>query len=197
MLLFIQPNSGIAEATEWRLSKELHGIEIFSRFPQGAGYKEYRGEIEVNAKPDRIVRLFQDLNKISEWHYRTKKAEVLNMVDMTNAYVHIIITPPWPIRARDVVCKVTLQLEESNDQIRITLTSVDDRLPATEQYVRTARLDAEWLIRPLTETTSSLRYKLYVDPGGKIPRWLFNSAAMDVPLFTLKKLRKRFNASEN
>ncbi|MEJ2178101.1 MAG: START domain-containing protein [Gammaproteobacteria bacterium] len=196
LLLGWQAN-GVTAEDQWSLSKELQGIQLYSRFPPGAQYKEYRGEIEVNAKPDRIVRLFQDLSKISEWHYRTEKVEVLNLIDMTNAYVHIINNPPWPIKKRDVVCRVSLKVDETNDEIRITLSSIDNQLPATEEYVRTAKLEAEWLIKPVSENKSSLRYQVYIEPGGKIPRWLFNSVAMDVPLFTLIKLRSRFNSKQD
>lgn len=196
LLLGWQAN-GVTAEDQWSLSKELQGIQLYSRFPPGAQYKEYRGEIEVNAKPDRIVRLFQDLSKISEWHYRTEKVEVLNLIDMTNAYVHIINNPPWPIKKRDVVCRVSLKVDETNDEIRITLSSIDNQLPATEEYVRTAKLEAEWLIKPVSENKSSLQYQVYIEPGGKIPRWLFNSVAMDVPLFTLIKLRSRFNSKQD
>ena len=185
-----------AEASEWRLSKEYQGVQIFSRYPQDGPYKEFRGEIEVNAKPDRVVRLFQDLNKISEWHYRTKTAEVLDLVNMTNAYVYIVNAPPWPVKPRDVICKVSLQLDRENDLIRITIDSVDGFLPVTEEYVRTAKLKAEWQIKPVTETTSLLRYQVFIDPAGKIPRWLFNSFAVDVPLITLLNLKRKFAAQK-
>ena len=197
ILLVTQIPAIAAEDSDWRLSKEYQGVQIFSRFPQGGAFKEFRGEIEVFAKPDRIVRLFQDLNKITEWHYRTETAEVLDLVDMTNAYVYIVNAPPWPIKPRDVVCKVSLELDRENDLIRITIDSVDDYLPTKEKYVRTAKLKAEWIIRSLTETTSLLQYKVYIEPAGKIPRWLFNSFAVDVPLITLLNLRRKFSAQRN
>ena len=185
-----------AEASEWRLSKEYQGVQIYSRFPQGGPYKEFRGEIEVNAKPDRVVRLFQDLNNISEWHYRTETAEVLDLLDMTSAYVYIVNAPPWPVKPRDVVCKVSLELDRENDLIRITIDSVDGFLPEKDKYVRTAKLKAEWQVKSLTESTSLLRYQVFIDPAGKIPRWLFNSFAVDVPLITLLNLKRKF-ASPN
>ena len=194
MLLVAQIPIAAAEDSDWRLSKEYQGVQIFSHFPQGSTYKEFRGEIEVNAKPDQVVRLFQDLDKIAEWHYRTEIAEVLDLVDMTSAYVYIVNVPPWPIKPRDVVCKVELELDRENDLIRITIDSVDDYLPTKEKYVRTAKLTAEWQISSLTETTSLLRYQVFIDPAGKIPRWLFNSFAVDVPLNTLLNLRRKFSA---
>ena len=185
---------GVAQGNDWRLIKEQQGIQIHYRYPEGSRYRQYQGEVVVNAKPDRIVRLLQDLEKISEWHYRTKQATVLNIIDVTNAYVHIINTPPWPIRARDVVCKVSLRIDDSNNQISITLTSVDNKLPPTEQYIRIPNLAAEWLIRPLSDNSSSVRYQVHMDPGGNIPVWLFNNFSMDVPLRSLIKLRQLLNS---
>ena len=115
---------------------------------------------------------------------------------MTNAYVYIVNAPPWPVKPRDVVCKVSLQLDRENDLIRITIDSVDGFLPVTEEYVRTAKLKAEWQIKPVTETTSLLRYQVFIDPAGKIPRWLFNSFAVDVPLITLLNLKRKFAAQK-
>jgi hypothetical protein len=184
----------VAQANDWRLIKEQQGIQIHYRYPDGSRYRQYQGEVVVNAKPDRIVRFFQDLEKISEWHYRTKQVTVLNIINPTDAYVHIINIPPWPIRARDVVCKVSLRIDDSTDQISITLTSVDNKLPATEQYIRIPDLVAEWLIRPLSDNSSSIRYHIHMDPGGNIPVWLFNNFSMDVPLLSLIKLRRLLNS---
>jgi len=186
---------GVAEANNWRPIKEQQGIQIYYRYPEGSRFRQYQGEIVVNAKPDRVVRFFQDLEKISEWHYRTKQVTVLDMIDMTNAYVHIINTPPWPIHARDAVCKVSLRIDEANSYISITLTSVNDQLPVTDQYIRIPKLEAEWLIRPLSDNTSSVRYQMHMEPGGNIPRWVFNSFAMDVPLLSLIKLRQLLNST--
>ena len=182
-----------AVAGEWRLTKEFQGVQIFSRYPPGAAYKEFYGEVEINAKPDRIVRLLQDLEAISEWHYRTEKAEVLDLIDQTNAIVHIFNRPPWPIRPRDVVCKVSLTLDKENKLIRITINSIGGLLPEEAPYIRTASLKAEWQIKSFTDTTSFLRYQIYVEPGGEIPRWLFNAFAVDVPLRTLLNLKGKFS----
>lgn len=186
---------GVAEANNWHPIKEQQGIQIYYRYPEGSGFRQYQGEIVVNAKPDRVVRFFQDLERISEWHYRTKQVTVLDMIDMTNAYVHIINTPPWPIHARDAVCKVSLRVDEANSQISITLTSVDDQLPVTDQYIRIPKLEAEWLIRPVSDNTSSVRYQMHMEPGGSIPLWLFNNFAMDVPLLSLIRLRRLLNST--
>jgi len=183
-----------AHANDWRLIKEQQGIQIHYRYPEGSQYRQYRGEVMVNVKPDRVVRFFQDLEKISEWHYRTKQVTVLSMISATDAYVHIINTPPWPIRSRDVVCKVSLIIDDSNDQISITLTSVNNKLPASERYIRIPDLVAEWLIRPLSDNSSSIRYQIHMDPGGNIPVWLFNNFSMDVPLLSLIKLRRLLNS---
>ena len=184
----------VAQANDWRFIKEQQGIQIHYRYPEGSQYRQYRGEVIVNAKPDRVVRFFQDLEKISEWHYRTKQVTVLSMISATDAYVHIINTPPWPIRARDSVCKVSLTIDDSNDQISITLTSADNELPVSEQYIRIPDLVAEWLIRPLPDNSSSIRYQIHMDPGGNIPVWLFNSFSMDVPFRSLIKLRQLLNS---
>ncbi len=187
---------GFAQANDWRPIKEQQGVQIYYRYPEESRFRQYQGEIVVNAKPDRVVRLLQDLEKISEWHYRTKQVTVLDMIDMTNAYVHIINTPPWPIHARDAVCKVSLRIDEAKSHISITLTSVKNQLPVTDQYIRIPKLEAEWLIRPVSDNASSVRYQMHMEPGGRIPLWLVNNFAMDVPLLSLIKLRQLLNSTK-
>ena len=33
-------------------------------------------------------------------------------------------------------------------------------------------------------------YEMSIDPGGNIPKWVVNAMAIDLPFYTLQKLRK-------
>jgi len=181
-----------AQAENWRLAKSDFGIDIEYRYPGNSQWRVYRGQVEVAAKPDRVVRFLQDLDALPTWHYRTESAEVIQMEGLTSALLHIVTKPFWPVKKRDVVCRVVLTLESDSDVIHITMDSVDDALPPVADAVRMNKLSAKWTIEPAEDTRSLIIYETYVEPGGKIPRWLFNGLAMDVPLLSLQKLRRIF-----
>ena len=193
LVAFLMAHAPVSFAeSRWSPIKEQGGVQVFSRFSGDRTFREYRGEIEVEAKPDRVVRLLQDLSALPEWHYSLESATLLKTLGFTDALVHIVIAPPWPLKKRDVVCKVSLKLEEENDAIRITLVDVPDELAVDPAYQRVPSLQAEWLIQPASDNSSLVRYTTYTNPGGNIPTWFYNNVAMDVPLFTLLNLRRHF-----
>ena len=183
-------STAVVQAADWIPIKTRQEVKIYSHTPPGRDYRRLRGEVTVEAKPGKVVRILQDLERTPEWHLHTTRVEELELVDMTTAIVHIHSRPPWPVKPRDVVARVSLTLLKATGAIRIDMKSVDDVLPSQPGFIRTARLDAEWLITPESEDSSRVRYTLYVEPGGSIPRWIFNNVSMDVPLFSLIHLRE-------
>ena len=185
-----------AAGKEWRLSKEVDNVAVYERYQDSLPFKQFRGIVEVNARPDKVVRFLQQIGDIDDWHYRVAQVELLQTAGMTSGYVHIINSAPWPIKWRDVICRIDLTVDSNNGQVRIRLTSVDDYLASSPEFIRTPKVEALWLVSPTAKGRSEVAYELYVDPGGKLPRWLFNSVAMDVPLYTLINLRTKMNARE-
>ena len=181
-----------AKAEEWRIAKSDFGIDVEYRYPAGSSWRAFRGQVEVAAKPDKVVRFLQDLDSLASWHYRTRSAEVIKMEGMTSALVHIVTKPTWPVKQRDVVCRVELTVEADSDVIHISMESVDEVLPPSSNAVRMEKLEAKWKIEPSETSGSRVTYETYVEPGGSLPRWLFNNLAMDVPLFSLLNLRRYF-----
>jgi|GEM_PF-2434759 len=187
----------ISLADDWRFSKEQEEVVVYERFRPITGFKEFRAEVVVNAKADQIVRLFQKLEKISQWHYQTHSVEVLELINMTQAYLHIVSKPPWPMQSRDLVAYVELQNDPPMNQIKIRLQSTNDEQVFNHRYIRLPKLEAEWSISKLSEGQSQISYQIYSEPGGDIPKWFFNSVAMDVPLYSLINLRQYFFKSED
>ena len=182
-----------AQAGGWRPVKSDFGIDIEYRYLADSPWRVFRGQVDVAAKPDQLVRFLQDLDALPAWHYRTKSAEVIKMEGLSGALVHIVTKPTWPVKQRDVVCRVLLTLQPDSDAIHITLESVDDAVPSPANTVRMKKLSAKWIIEPLGDSRSRITYETYVEPGGDLPRWLFNNMAMDVPLFSLLNLRRNFD----
>ncbi len=190
LTLLIALSPIVALADEWRLAKSGFGIDVEYRYPDNSVWREFRGQVEVPAKPDRVVRFLQDLDALPSWHYRTKSATVIKMEGLTSALVHIVTKPTWPVKQRDVVCRVELNIEQDSDLIHIRLDSVEDSIAVANNSVRMNKLRARWTIAPAGESGSLVTYQTYVEPGGELPSWLFNNIAMDVPLFSLLNLKR-------
>lgn len=182
-----------ADVKAWRFSKEQDDVVVYERYRDGLPLKQYRGVVEVNARPDKVVRFLQQIDNIDDWHYRVAQVELLQTVGMTSGYVHIINSAPWPVKWRDVVCRIDLIADSDSGQVHIRLTSIDDYLVSSPDFIRAPTVEALWVVSPTDKGSSEVVYELFVDPGGRLPKWLFNSVAMDVPLYTLINLRTRIN----
>jgi len=89
ILLILLLFPAVGTANEWWFSKEQEGVVVQERIRPDTGYKEFRTEVVVSARPDQVVRMFQKLETISQWHYQTHSVEVLDLVSMTQAYLYI------------------------------------------------------------------------------------------------------------
>ncbi len=56
LTLLIALSPIVALADEWRLAKSGFGIDVEYRYPDNSVWREFRGQVEVSAKPDRVVR---------------------------------------------------------------------------------------------------------------------------------------------
>ncbi|MFT5274274.1 MAG: hypothetical protein ACI9J2_000799 [Saprospiraceae bacterium] len=182
-----------AQAQDWQLVKTDFGIAIETQVLADSPWHGFRGQVDVAAKPDQVVRFLQDLEALPSWHYRTESAEVIKLEGYASALIHIITKPLWPVKRRDVICRVSLTLATDSGAIHITLESVDNAAPPTAGVNRMDKLNAKWTIQPLGDTHSAVSYETYVEPGGKMPVWLFNTMAVDVPLYSLLNLRRHFD----
>ncbi len=174
---------------DWSLAKDTQGIKVYVRKVPDSPLREFRGEIDLKASPDRVVRVLKDAASFRTWMPDVVASDLLKATD-TEQYHYLENKAPWPISHRDGVYHFTYSSSTDGAAAVTTVRveAVPDYVPHFEGKVRVPVADGQWKLVP-TAGGVKVTYQMHASPGGALPDWLANQAAVDTPFGTLKALR--------
>lgn len=179
----------------WSLAKESDGIKVYVREVPGSSLREFRGEVELKTGADSVVQTLKDAAAFRKWMPDVVVSDLLKSSG-TEQYHYLENKAPWPVSPRDGVYRFTYSRSGSAvaEVTTVKVEAVPDYVPQREGKVRVPRADGQWKLAP-TAGGVSVSYQIHASPGGAIPQWLADRAAVDTPFETLKALRGYLQAS--
>ncbi|HEX7864737.1 MAG TPA: START domain-containing protein [Variovorax sp.] len=179
----------------WSLAKEADGIKVYVRDVPDSSLREFRGEVELKTGADRVVQALKDAGSFRKWMPDVVVSDLLKSTG-TEQYHYLENKAPWPVSPRDGVYHFTYSRsgDAAAEVTTVKVEAVPDYVPQREGKVRVPKADGQWKLVP-TAGGVSVSYQIHASPGGAIPEWLANRAAVDTPFDTLKGLRGYLQAS--
>lgn len=107
------------------------------------------------------------------------------------------IKAPWPVSDRDAIFEATTTFSKNGKKAKVYLNPLPDYLEEKENLVRIKKGYGFWEVEELPDKSIQVVYQSLGDPGGAIPAWLANSAAVSNPFETLQNLQREINESKN
>jgi hypothetical protein len=184
--LFLFPTP--AHASAWELAYEADNLRIYTRPYVGSQLDEIRGVVRIKASLNAAMALLKDAEFNRYWVYRSGGARILQQSGFLQAYVYGIVDAPWPMDDRDTVVRFDYQQDAGTKEITIEISNHPDFIPVRDGYIRVAEFGGFWKLKPLEEGWLEVTYDVYGDPGGWIPAWLANRAAMISVKNTLRNM---------
>ena len=188
LVLLVALGSAPVLATEWETVLEAGELLVQRRPYPGSALQEIRGVTRIEAPLNAIMALLKDAGFNREWVYRSGGAEVLKENGYAQAYVYGIVDAPWPMRDRDTVVRFDFEQQIDTRIITITISNFPDFIPASPPLVRVPDFGGFWQLRPEVDGRVEVTYQVYGDPGGLIPVWVANYAAVTSVTKTLQKM---------
>ena len=176
-------------AGDWTTVFEAENLRVEQRDYHGSALREIRGVTRVGASLNALMALLKDARFNRHWVYRSGGAQILQENGYAQAYVHGIVDAPWPMQDRDTVVRFDYQQQADTGDITITITNFPDFLPPRDGLVRVPDFGGYWQLRPLEEGWVEVTYQVHGDPGGWIPVWVANYAAVTSVTKTLQAMR--------
>lgn len=171
----------------WETVFDEGGLLVERRAYAGSALQEIRGVIRLEASLNAVMALLKDAEFNRQWVYRSGGARVLEEQGYARAYVYGIVDAPWPMQDRDTVVRFDYR-QEARGEITITINNFPDYLPHVEGYVRVPDFGGYWRLRPQQDGQVEVTYQVYGDPGGWIPVWIANFAAVTSVTRTLQAM---------
>jgi hypothetical protein len=87
-----------------------------------------------------------------------------------------------------------------NLEITVNITNLPDYIPPMDGLVRVPEMGGYWHLKPEADGWVQVSYQIYGDPGGWIPDWLANRAAIlsvKHTLYNLSQVVSRYAAAHS
>ncbi|MCR4468269.1 START domain-containing protein [Burkholderia sp. SCN-KJ] len=172
----------------WSLARQADGIRVYVRNVAGSPLREFRGEVQIRATPDDVVKVLRDADAYRQWMPDVAASELLKATD-TEQFHYLDNKAPWPVSNRDGIYHFTYT-KAGDGALTVRVEAVPDYLPLREGKVRIPQAKGQWKLVPDAEGVK-VTYQMHASPGGAIPDWLANRTVVDTPYGTLKALRSR------
>lgn len=172
----------------WSLAKDAEGIKVYVRNVEGSPLREFRGEVQIKATPEDVVKVLRDADAYRQWMPGVATSELLKATD-TEQFHYLDNKAPWPVSNRDGVYHFTYA-KAGDGAVTVRVEAVPDYLPLREGKVRIPQAKGQWKLVPDADGVK-VTYQMHASPGGAIPDWLANQTVVDTPYGTLKALRSR------
>ena len=180
--------SAAALAGDWQRVFTSATLWVDQRPYPGSALREIRGVARVAASLNALMALLKDAAFNRHWVYRSGGAKILEQNGYRQAYVYGVVDAPWPMQDRDTVVRFDYSQAPDTRVITITITNCPDFLPRDPRYVRVPDFGGHWQLRPLADGWVEVTYQVFGDPGGWIPVWVANYAAVTSVTRTLQAL---------
>ncbi len=180
ILCFSQDNKD-----DWHLKKYRHDIAVYSRKTANSDFRELKSIVYLKTSLNSIVALINDRETYPQWVYKCGQAKVLKKISESELIHYQTVIAPWPAENRDFVVNIKVSQDERTKIVTIRSTCKADYIPQVAHHVRITEFNACWTLVPLKDGTVQINYQLLVNPGGYVPAWLVNMAAIDGPYETM------------
>jgi hypothetical protein len=193
LLLFICVvfTSFINDTDEWVLQKHSDNVWVYSRNLDNYTIKELKAVTQIKTSLSSIVALLNDREECPKWVYKCEKSYIIKKITNWEYYSYQNMVAPWPIDNRDIVLHIRVSQDKNTKEVIHKAESEYNYLPPTEDHVRIKVFNSTWVLTPLKNGFINCENHVFVDPGGSLPTWLVNMAAVDGPFETTTNFRKQ------
>lgn len=176
-----------AEA-DWRQVKTGEGIVVFTRGVEGSDLDEFKGMGFVDASPEVVNNVLDDISSLSSMVSATVSAVLVEKGRDETRIIYYEIGTPWPLENRDIVFSNTV-IRTREVITRKFQAVTHPQYPPRKGKVRMTVMAGQWtLVKKDKGTLAS--YQVRSNPAGNIPVALANFASRDVPYKTIRALRE-------
>jgi hypothetical protein len=182
-----------ARAQQWEEIGTEEGVTIWQREIPGSSLVEFRGRGIVDASFKKILAVFHDDKRKTEWMNGCVDNKRLRVLGPGRNIFYNRTGSNFPLVSdRDVILESATDVWRDKRRIRIDAWSVDDpTMPPIDGVVRMPDLRASWVLTVVEGGKTEVDYTVRADPGGDLPAWVVNWAAQSIPRKTILNLRSQ------
>jgi ribosome-associated toxin RatA of RatAB toxin-antitoxin module len=182
--------SNISAESKWTLEKKSDNINVYVRKLPGSDFKEFKGVTLIkDIRLATLIALLDDTSSYPRWMHDCKKAKVLKKINKRERLTYTVIKSPWPVSDRDSIAHSKIIQNLKTYEIKVLINGRPNYIVKAPDYVRVSHTKGFWSFTPLKSGMTKVVFQLHNDPGGSLPTGLANAFVVDMPFYTLKKMK--------
>jgi len=178
-------------AQPWDFIKEKDGIKISTRKELNSSLKSFKGETTFQGNVEKISSLLGNGKNFDWWGNNIRGIKVLAYQENKFIQYYLIYGVPWPLSDRDLVIEAHITADTVTGERTVLAKPLLNVIPETPDFVRIRKYWQKWTVQPMENGYVHVLLEGFVDPGGKIPSWLYNKVITETPLNVMRALRER------
>lgn len=187
-IIFVLLSFSLFSQEGWELVKEKEDMTVYIRQLEGSDFKEVKIDGKIACTLSEIVKAIEDVEAQSDWVESTIEAKILERKSSGTFVFYQGTDMPYPVKDRDVVMQYTRNQDPQSKEVQIDFTNVEGYKEKNSKYVRIPELHSSYKFVPEADGVISVNYKLKIDVGGKMPKWVVNMAITKGPIDTMEAL---------
>ena len=192
-ILILWSNS--AYANGWEKVTKKRGITIYKKNVSNANVVAFKGVVEIDATPGKILFVLRDNGRRKEWVDRLLQSRILETTSNGDQVLYQEYKAPWPAENRDLVFLSKLRFQKSTGVYILEQKSVNHPKAPKTIGVRAQIIKSSYTITPIKNGNTRLEVEILSDPKGDIPKWLVNAIQRSWPIKTLSSIKKQVKKS--
>ena len=175
---------------EWELTKEKNGIKVYTANETSSKIKSIKVEAVLTGTLQKLVKILRDVRNNKDWVFSTKQSYLLSEVSANELLYYSETALPWPVSNRDIPVRLRLNLNASNNTLKVTASGEPNALPVQKGIVRIQFFSTSWDVKYDGKNKISIIYYLRMDPSGNVPAQVTNMFITKGPYETFENLSK-------
>jgi len=175
----------------WNFVREQNGIKLYTRQEEGTRIKACKGMEDLDVPAEKVFELIENVNNTDWWDKGLSQIKILHYEKNKKAQYYLVYDLPWPISDRDLCTDVTVTSDAATGEHKITAAPLQGVVPEKDNMIRIKNFHQTWTITRLDKDKTHIALEGFIDPGGKIPDWLFNMLIVESPFRSLKSVADR------
>lgn len=185
----LQPKLG----NEWVLVKDNRrsDIKVWIKQEDGKRFRSFKVEATVKVTMKDFIRASLDVESYPRWYWEVSKSRLIRKVSPTEYQVYVQHRAPHGMPDRDVATVIQISPQTlTNPVMTIQVKAIQGLVATKPPLVRMIAEDMLVKVTPVGHQKIHYVAEGYVDPGGVVPIWAYNSIQRIAPYQVVLGLKR-------
>jgi hypothetical protein len=191
LAVFLMLQTVVTESqTNWKLARNENNIKVYTAKNASSGFKEIKVETVMEGTLQKLMAVLMNVGNNNHWVYNTKQTYLIRTNGINEVLYYAETKLPWPFENRDMIIKMSFDLNTNNNTLKVMATGMPDSLPEKNGIVRIKKFRAVWDVTYDGDKRIAINYFLSVNPGGSISPRISNMFVTKGPFESFSNLSK-------